>query len=71
MRHLIQEDAVIVDEITDKQTYKSNALIENVNKDLRFSRIECVAEVDFSNMYATMIAIFNLSPELVIIKGQE
>ncbi len=69
MRHFANLELSVADEITTHTTYKSNAIIQNVQKDLRYQRIECVAEIDFSNMYATMIAIFNLSPELVVFKG--
>lgn len=64
-------DLQVADEVTTAKSYKSNALIQNVPKDLRFERIECVAELDFSNMYATIITIYNLSPEYVFYKGHE
>lgn len=61
----------LIDDVTTKESFKSNALIVNVDKELRYERLECVAELDFANMYASIIIAFNISPETVIKKGQE
>ncbi len=68
MPYVYDEQMTIADDVTTTHSYKSNAVIQNVPKDLRFEKIECVAELDFANMYATVISVFNISPEYVTFK---